>query len=406
MPDPLVGKHVLLGVTGSIAAYKAADLASKLTQAGAQVDVLLTESATKFVTPLTFRSLTHRAVVTDLFDADSPEAIEHVALARRADVLLIAPATANTLAKLALGLADDVLTTTALAVTAPVVVAPAMDAGMWEHPTVQQNAATLSNRGVLLAGPAAGRLASGLMGHGRMLEPADLVERVRWVLAQGEDLHGRKIVVTAGGTQEPIDPVRVVTNRSSGKMGHAVAQAARDRGAEVTLVTTTSQLPVPFGVTAKRVLTVADMRRAVLDACACADALIMAAAVSDYRPAQAASQKIKKSATGSDGDGLTLDLVKNPDFFLEVPKDVLRVGFAAETEDLIPNARQKLHAKSMALIVANDVTKEGSGFETDTNQVTLIDANDVTTELPLLSKYDVGDKILDSVVSLLTTRRG
>ncbi len=405
MPDPLVGKHVILGVTGSIAAYKAADLASKLTQAGAQVDVLLTESGTNFVTPLTFRSLTHRAVVTDLFDADSPDAIEHVAIARRADALLVAPATANTMAKLAMGIADDVLTTTALAVTAPVIVAPAMDAGMWEHPTVQQNAATLSGRGVHIAGPAAGRLASGLMGHGRMLEPAELVEHLRWALAQSGDLQGRHLVVTAGGTQEPIDPVRVVTNRSSGKMGYAVAQAARDRGAHVTLVTATSHLPTPHGVRAQRVTTVADMRSAVLDACATADALVMAAAVSDYRPANVASQKIKK--TGSEAeDGITLNMEKTGDFFLEVPEGVLRIGFAAETEDLIENARYKLAAKSMALIVANDVTKEGSGFEVDTNQVTIIDADGVTDELPLLTKYEVGDKILDRVVTLLTKRDG
>ena len=405
MPDPLVGKHVILGVTGSIAAYKAADLASKLTQAGAHVDVLLTESATKFVTPLTFRSLTHRAVVTDLFDADSPEAIEHVALARRADALLVAPATANTMAKLALGLADDVLTTTALAVTAPVVVAPAMDAGMWEHPTVQQNAATLRDRGVHIAGPGSGRLASGLIGHGRMLEPAELVEHLRWVLAQCGDLNGRRIVVSAGGTQEPIDPVRVVTNRSSGKMGYAIAQAARDRGADVTLVTATSHLPTPYGVTTARVTTVADMRAAVLDACSNADALVMAAAVSDYRPAAVADHKIKKLGAEANS-GITLEMEKTGDFFMEVPEGVLRVGFAAETEDLLENARYKLQAKSMALIVANDVTKEGSGFEVDTNQVTIIGADGVTDELPLLTKYEAGDKILDRVVPLLTKRDG
>ena len=405
MPDPLTGKHVILGVTGSIAAYKAADLASKLTQAGAKVDVLLTESAAKFVTPLTFRSLTHRPVVTDLFDADSPEAIEHVAIARRADALLVAPATANTMAKLALGLADDVLTTTALAVTAPVMVAPAMDAGMWEHPTVQQHAGTLAGRGVHIAGPGAGRLASGLIGRGRMLEPAELLERLRWLLAQDGDLRGRKIVVTAGGTQEPIDPVRVVTNRSSGKMGYAVAQAARDRGADVTLVTATSALPAPFGVTARRVTTVADMREAVLDACSGADALVMAAAVSDYRPATVAASKIKKLGERA-GDRLSLDMEKTSDFFLEAPEGVLRVGFAAETEDLIQNARHKLASKSMALIVANDVTKEGSGFEVDTNQVTIIGADGVTDALPLLTKYEVGDKILDRVVPLLAARGG
>ncbi|MCY4625316.1 MAG: bifunctional phosphopantothenoylcysteine decarboxylase/phosphopantothenate--cysteine ligase CoaBC [Chloroflexi bacterium] len=403
MTDPLVGKHVILGVTGSIAAYKAADLASKLTQAGAHVDVLLTESATKFVSSLTFRSLTHRTVVTDLFDADSPEAIEHVAIARRADALLVAPATANTIAKLALGLADDVLTTTVLAVTAPVIVAPAMDAGMWEHPTVQQNTETLLGRGVHIAGPGAGRLASGLMGHGRMLEPAELVERLRWALAQGGDLQGRHVVVTAGGTQEPIDPVRVVTNRSSGKMGYAVAEAARDRGADVTLVTATANLPTPFGVTFHRVSTVADMRSAVLDACATADALVMAAAVSDYKPANVAPQKIKKDGDEANG-GISLEMEKTNDFFLEVPEGVLRIGFAAETEDLIENARYKLASKSMALIVANDVTKEGSGFEVDTNQVTIIGADGVTNELPLLTKYQVGDKILDRVVTLLVER--
>ena len=405
MPDPLVGKHVVLGVTGSIAAYKAADLASKLTQAGALVDVLLTESAAKFVSVLTFRSLTHRAVVTDLFDPDSPEAIEHVALAKRADAFLVAPATANTIAKLAVGIADDPVSTTALAVTAPVVVAPAMDAGMWEHPTVQQNTATLAGRGAHIAGPGAGRLASGLTGYGRMLEPPELVERLRWVLAQGGDLQGRRIVVTAGGTQEPIDPVRVVTNRSSGKMGYAVAQAARDRGAEVTLVTATSALPTPHGVIAKRVGTVADMRHAVLEACSGADALVMAAAVSDYRPAAVADHKLKKLGADAN-DGLVLEMEKTNDFFLEAPEGVLRIGFAAETEDLIENARHKLQAKSMALIVANDVTKEGSGFEVDTNQVTIIGVDGVTDELPLLSKYEVGDKILDRVIPLLAKRGG
>lgn len=403
MSDPLIGKHVILGVTGSIAAYKAADLASKLTQAGAHVDILLTENGAQFVTPLTFRSLTHRPVVTGLFEPDSPEAIEHVTVARRADAMLIAPATANVIAKLAHGLADDVVTTTALAVTAPVIVAPAMDAGMWDHPAVQQNVEILRSRRVTIAGPGAGRLASGLIGQGRMLEPGELVERLRWTLAQGGDLSGRRIVVTAGGTQEPIDPVRVVTNRSSGKMGYAVAQAARDRGAIVTLVTTTSHLAVPFGVTTRRVSTVADMRSAVLEACADADAVVMAAAVSDYRPASVAPNKIKKLG-GEAGQGLTLEMEKTDDFFLEIPEGVLRVGFAAETEDLLENARHKLAAKSMSLIVANDVTKEGSGFEVDTNQVTILGADGVTSELPLLTKYEVGDKILNHVVTLLTQR--
>ena len=403
MTNPLEGVTVLLGVTGSIAAYKAADLASKLTQAGAQVDVILTENATQFVTPLTFRSLTHRPVVTNLFDLESEEAIEHVALAQRADILAVAPATAHTLAKLALGLADDALTTAALATAAPLMVAPAMDAHMWEHPTVQENIATLKARGAHIAGPASGRMASGLVGTGRMLEPEALVGHIRWVLGQHGDLQGRKIVVTAGGTQEPIDPVRVVTNHSSGKMGYAVAEAARDRGADVTLVTAPTSLMIPIGVTIYDVTTVAEMRGFVLDACAGADALVMAAAVSDYRPAHTADQKIKK---GGDDQGLTLDLVKNPDFFLEVPEGVLRIGFAAETENLIPNARAKLEAKGLSLIVANDITQERSGFGTDTNQVTFIDRSGSVEELPLLTKYEVGHRILDRVAELLRERNG
>ncbi len=398
MANPLEGKTVLLGVTGSIAAYKAADLASKLTQAGALVDIILTQNATQFVTPLTFRSLTHRPVMTNLYDLDSDEAIEHVALAQRADILIVAPATAHTIAKLALGLADDALTTVALATAAPLLVAPAMDAHMWEHPTVQEHIVTLASRGAHIAGPASGRLASGLIGHGRMLEPEALVGHIKRYLGQAGDLSGRKIVVTAGGTQEPIDLVRVVTNHSTGKMGYAIAEAARDRGANVTLVTATTHLVTPIGVTVNNVTSVADMRTAVLDSCVGADALVMAAAVSDYRPSQVAEQKIKKS--GAD-DGLTLEMVKNPDFFIEVPAGVLRIGFADETENLIENARDKVNSKGLSLIVANDVTKEGSGFGTDTNQVTLINAKGEAEELPLLSKYEVGHHILDRIVGLL-----
>ena len=398
MANPLEGKTVLLGVTGSIAAFKAADLASKLTQAGAQVDTILTENATQFVAPLTFRSLTHRAVMTNLFELDSEEAIEHVALAQRADILVVAPATAHTLAKLALGLADDALTTAALATAAPLLVAPAMDAHMWEHPTVQEHIATLASRGAHIAGPASGRLASGLIGHGRMLEPLALIGHIKWFLGHAGDLSSRKIVVTAGGTQEPIDPVRVVTNHSTGKMGYAIAEAARDRGANVTLVTAPTSLVTPIGVTVNNVTTVAEMRTAVLAACADADALVMAAAVSDYRPTQIAEQKIKKS--GAD-DGLTLEMVENSDFFVEVPKGVLRIGFAAETENLIDNARAKVNSKSLSLIAANDVTKEGSGFGTETNQVTLIDSAGEAEELPLLSKYEVGHRILNRIVELL-----
>ena len=334
MNSPLVDARVVLGVTGSIACYKAADLASKLMQEGARVDVVLTRGASNFVTPLTFRSLTHRPVITDLFDADSEQAVNHVAMAHEADVVLVAPATAHVLAKLAHGLADDALTTTALASAAPLVVAPAMDGYMFDNPATQENLDTLRRRGATIIGPESGHLASGMRGMGRMSEPAHIVDSLKVVLGRRGDMAGRAIVVSAGGTQEPIDPVRVITNHSSGKMGYAIAQAARDRGARVTLVTAPTSLPDPAGVELRRVMTVAEMREAVLAACAGADAVIMAAAVSDYRPAEVASQKIKKGDAGE--DGLVLRLVKNDDFFLEVPEGVLRVGFAAESETCWP----------------------------------------------------------------------
>ena len=398
MNSPLVDARVILGVTGSIACYKAADLASKLTQEGARVDVILSHGASNFVTPLTFRSLTHRPVVTDLFDADSEQAVNHVAMAHEADVVLVAPATAHVIARLAHGFADDALTTTALASAAPLVVAPAMDGYMFDNPATQENLETLRRRGATIIGPESGHLASGMSGMGRMSEPAHIVDSLRAVLGRRGDMAGRAIVVSAGGTQEPIDPVRVITNRSSGRMGFAIAQAARDRGARVTLVTAPSSLPDPAGVEIRRVSTVAEMREAVLDACGGADALIMAAAVSDYRPAEVASQKIKK---GGDQDGLVLRLVKNDDFFLEVPEGVLRVGFAAESEDLLDNARVKLESKGLALIAANDITEEDSGFNVDTNRVAILGRDGTEEELPLLTKYEVGHRLLDRVMEAL-----
>ncbi len=401
MADLLSGKKVLLGVTGSIACYKAVDLASKLTQAGAQVDVVLTESAARFVTPLTFRAITHRPVVTDLFAPESEHAIEHVALAVGADILVVAPATAHTIARLAMGLADDSLGAIALATTAPLLVAPAMDANMYDHPSVRDHLDTLRRRGAHIAGPEAGRLASGLTGMGRMQAPETLVGQIKWVLGRKGDLVGRKVVVSAGGTQEPMDPVRMITNRSSGKMGYAIAEAARDRGAEVVLVTAAS-LPNPVGIECCHVATVADMREAVLGACVGADALIMAAAVSDYRPAEVGTSKMKKQ--NQDGGGMVLHLVKNADFFLEVPEGVMRIGFAAETEDLLANARVKLASKDLAFIAANDVTAPDSGFNVDTNRVTILDRDGGMDELPLLSKYDVGVRILDRMEALLLKR--
>ena len=365
MPRPFQGKNIVLGVTGSIACYKAVDLASKLSQAGAHVDVIMTESATKFVSPITFRSITHRPVVTDMFDPESELGIHHVAVAERADIVVVAPATADFIAKAANGLADDALGTTILATTAPVLFAPAMDGHMYENAATQENLERLRARGVSFAGPASGHLASGLSGKGRLLETPELLGHISVVLGRDGDLAGRKVVVSAGGTQEAIDPVRIITNRSSGKMGYAIAEAARDRGAQVTLVTAPTALDDPTGVETRYASSVAEMREAVLGACVEADVVVMAAAVSDYRPAEVAPQKIKKEA---DSDGMTLHLLKNEDFFAEVPNGVLRVGFAAETESLVSNAQAKLQEKGLDLIAANDVTEEGSGFEVETNK--------------------------------------
>jgi phosphopantothenoylcysteine decarboxylase/phosphopantothenate--cysteine ligase len=395
MPGPLEGKHVVLGVTGSIACYKAIDLASKLTQAGALVDTVMSYGATQFVTPLAFRSITHRAVITDTYDANSQFSIEHVALAHQADVVVIAPATAHCIAKLAQGLADDPLTTTIIATAAPVMVAPAMDANMFDNPATQENVATLKRRGVVIAGPAPGRLASGLMGMGRLLETPDLLGYIAYTLGKDADMKGRKIVVSAGGTMEPIDPVRVITNHSSGKMGYAIAEAARDRGADVVLVAASTALPDPPLVNVVRVQTAQHMCDEVLRQVQKADALIMAAAVADYRPATEADQKIKKSA-----DELTIELAKTTDILEAARGNFVKVGFAAETQDLIRNARDKVTRKDLDLIVANDLTDPEAGFGVDTNKVTFIDGDLKVEELPVMTKYEVSQRILDRVVEL------
>lgn len=396
----LQGRHVVLAITGSIAAYKAADLASKLTQAGAKVDVLMTEAATRFITPLTLRSLTGRAVFLDMFDPATELAEEHVEIGRRADIMLVAPASATTIAKLAQGQAGDMVSLTALATNAPVLIAPAMDNQMYENAATQDNLKALRARGFNIVGPAEGRLASGRIGLGRLVDTDTLLGALKQALGRSGDLAGRRLVISAGGTREPLDPVRFISNYSTGKMGYALAEAARDRGAEVTLVSTVSTLPCPYGVRLVRVETVAEMREAVLAACEGADGLIMAAAVSDYRPAERAAGKVKKGPKKK-----ALELEKTADFLLEVPGTLVKVGFAAETSDLLANARAKLEKKGLDLIVANDVTAPGSGFAVDTNQVTLIDKSGATEELPLLLKYDVGHRVLDRVVALLAERR-
>ena len=392
----LQGRNIALGITGSIAAYKAADLASKLTQAGAHVDVLMTAAATRFVTPLTLRSITGRPVLLDMYDPSTELAEEHVEIARRADAVIIAPASASTIAKLAHGLGDDMVTLTVLATKAPVLIAPAMDGQMFDNDATQANLRALAERGYVIIGPAEGRLASGRSGKGRLVETGVLLGALKLELGKSGDLAGKRVVITAGGTREPLDPVRFISNYSTGKMGYAVAEAASDRGAQVTLISTVSTLPVPYGVRLAAVETVAEMRDAVLAACQQADALIMAAAVSDYRPADRAGHKVKK------GPGRkTIELEKNADFLLEVPDSIVKIGFAAETDDLDANAAAKLAAKRLDLIVANDVTVPGAGFAHDTNVVTLIDRSGAAEPLPLMSKYDVGQRILDRLVGLL-----
>lgn len=388
---PLEGKRVVLGVTGSIAAYKAADIASKLVQAGADVDVIMSSAATQFVGVSTFEALTHRPVTTGLWEAHSELSIDHVALALRADCVVIAPATANTIAKLALGIADDPLTATILATEAPIIMAPAMDAEMYASPSTQRNVKTLTDDGVILAGPASGRLASGLVGQGRLVDTETIVGLVRQAIGKNGDYAGRTVIVSAGGTRQPIDPVRFISNRSTGKMGYAIAEAARDRGAHVTLVTA-SDISVPAGIRVIQVETVDQMRDAIVPESHDSDLLVMAAAISDFTPAKVSSSKIKKS----DGEVPRIELVKVEDFMhLVTGPRLIKVAFAAETDDVIQNATAKAAPKGAAFVVANDVSEPGSGFGTDTNRVTFVNQDGSVVAQPLMSKLDVAHAILD-----------
>ena len=400
---PLQGRRIALGVTGSIAVYKAADLASKLTQAGANVDVILTRAAVEFVTPLTFQSVTGRRAYTD-DDLWGHEAhVLHIGLAHGADLLLIAPATAHTLAKLAYGLAEDLLSVTALAAACPLMLAPAMDAGMFAHAATQATLRILEQRGAVVIGPEEGRLASGLVAKGRMSEPAGILGQVRYLLSRQGPLQGCHVVVTAGGTREPLDPVRYLSNHSSGKQGYALAQAALDAGAEVTLITTVGGLPAPAGAHVVAVDTAQEMAAAVLRSASEADALIMAAAVADFRPAQTAAQKIKKTEGAP-----VVELARNPDILLEVARQraatgtpQVVVGFAAETENLLENAQSKLERKGLSLIVANDVSAADAGFAVDTNRVTLLADDGSRETLPLMSKAEVAEQVVARVVARL-----
>ncbi|MCS6994937.1 MAG: bifunctional phosphopantothenoylcysteine decarboxylase/phosphopantothenate--cysteine ligase CoaBC [Anaerolineales bacterium] len=403
------GKHILLGVTGSIAAYKAADLASKLTQQGAQVDVIFSAGAEQFITPLTFQSVTGRRAFTDADLWGGEAHILHVGLGHSTDLVVIAPCTANTLAKLAHGIADNLLTVTALAAGGeksrqiPILIAPAMDAGMYEHPATQENVRILKERGVVFIGPAQGRMASGLVGLGRMVEPMEILGHIRLALGRNGKLAGKHLVVTAGGSQEPIDPVRYITNRSSGKQGYALAQAALDEGATVTLVTHPTGLTPPVGAHVVEVRTAQEMLEAVLKAVEQADGLVMAAAVADFRVKHVSEHKLKKQ------DGI-------PHILLEAAPDVLGtvgrlrpewkrlktvVGFAAESRDLVENAIAKLKSKHLDLIAANDISAPDAGFGVDTNRITLLYADGRRESLPLMSKDEAARYIIERVAAFL-----
>jgi phosphopantothenoylcysteine decarboxylase/phosphopantothenate--cysteine ligase len=401
--NPFANKHIVLGVTGSVAAYKAVELASKMTQAGALVDVILTAGALHFVSALQFQSVTGRKAYTDadLWGGDAH--VVHVNLGHSADLLVIAPVTASTMAKLANGLGDNLLSVSALAAGCPMLLAPAMDLGMYQNPATQKNAATLKERGAHFIGPAEGHLASGLTGPGRFEEPAIILGHIRYLLSRGGSLQGKRFVVSAGGTQEPIDPVRLVTNRSSGKQGYAVAQAALDSGADVTLITTPTALDSPSGVNVIPVHTAAEMLKAVLEFSQNADALIMTAAVADFTPSHTAENKIKK-----DGKPLSIELVPTEDILMAVADQKAKsgfprytIGFAAESENLLNNAAQKIEKKKLDLIVANDISQKHSGFEAETNQVIFLNRDGSHEAFPILSKYEVAEKIIQKISSWL-----
>ena len=399
MMTTLEGRQVVLGVTGGIAAYKACELTSRLRKAGAQVYVIMTKNACEFVAPLTFETLSNHPVATDTFDRPATWEVEHIALAKRAEVFVIAPATANILAKMAHGIADDMLSTTVLATRAPVLAAPAMNTGMWENAATRENVKTLVSRGVRFVGPEGGFLACGDTGAGRMSEPTRIFDAIAELLNPKQDMKGLRVVVTAGPTQEKIDPVRYISNRSSGKMGYAIAEAAARRGADVTLVTGPVRLETPQGVRAVPIQSTQDLLEAMAACCPEADVVIQAAAPADFTPAEVAGEKIKKQG---DGD-LVLTLRQTPDVAAQVgrmkhPGQTL-VGFAAETNDVLRNAEGKLAKKNLDMIVANDVTAPGAGFDVDTNIVTFLTRSGMET-LPCLPKKQVAEELLDRVMLL------
>ena len=396
----LSGKTVVLGITGGIAAYKACELCSSLRKAGAQTHVIMTKNACQFVAPLTFETLSNHPVVTDTFARPDTWEVEHVALAKKADLFVIAPATANIMAKMACGIADDMLSTTVLATKAPVLLAPAMNTGMWENAATRENVATLKKRGVHFVGPAGGYLACGDSGTGRMSEPEEIFAAIEGLLCPQNDMEGLRVLVTAGPTRESLDPVRYITNHSSGKMGYAIARAARNRGAEVTLVSGPVQLEQPEGVKTVSVLSTQNLYDRMMELCGQQDMIIQSAAPADFTPAVFSDNKIKKSGD----EEMTLVLQQTPDVAKAVGQrkkaGQVLVGFAAETENVTAHAKKKLAKKNLDMIVANDVTKPGAGFNTDTNIVTFITESGLE-EMPMLSKDEVAQALLDRALKLM-----
>ena len=395
----LTGREIVLGVTGGIAAYKSADLVSRLRHKGANVSVIMTKNAAEFIAPLTFRTLSARPVAVDTFQSPEYWNVEHVALAQRAEIFLIAPATANILAKMAHGIADDMLSTTVLATKAPILVAPAMNTGMWTAEATRENVRILSRRGVHFVGPDSGLLACGDTGSGRMSEPADIVAEVERILGKKEDMKGLKVLITAGATRERLDPVRFLTNDSSGKMGFALAEAARDRGAEVVLVKGSTTAALPQGLRVIEVESTGDLLETMEREAPANDIVIQAAAPADYKPAERADRKIKKQ----NGEELVIRLTETPDVAKAVgakkKAGQTLVGFAAETDQLLEHAGEKLKRKNLDLIVANDVTQPGAGFGVDTNIATLITRDEMISR-PLQSKRALAEDILDKVMEL------
>lgn len=398
MLGELSGKKIVVGVTGGIAAYKAVEVVSRLRKAGAEVHVIMTREAAQFVTELTFREISGRPVALDMWSKVTQFQVEHVALATLADLILVVPATANLLAKAAAGIADDMLTTTLLATKAPIYMAPSMNTVMYENPVTQKNIATLRSRGVQILEPDEGHLACGTSGKGRLPEPAAIVSFVQNGFRRQKEMAGRKLLVTAGGTIEPLDPVRFIGNRSTGRMGYAIAEEAACRGAEVVLISGPTSLPDPCGVRVVRLETACEMRDAVLQAFSSADAVIKAAAVADYRPAEISPYKIKKS-----NDDLVLHLVRNPDILYELGQKKthqILVGFAAETRRVDEYAHSKLERKNLDFIVANDVSEPDAGFAVETNRIKIFDRNGHVTAYPLKSKRELAGIILDHVASI------